>query len=105
MTLRTKEELLKHYSKGEITDFVQFDAFTDPECFDSMVAPSKDGYCYMLSLASEFFYPVWSVRVFVKPRTKKEIVVKALRGIADWIEKGYKDGEGVEFKADIISDL
>ena len=94
MALRTKEKLLEHYSKNEITDFTQFDAFTDPKCFDSVVMPSKDGIAYMNTLTSELMYPVWSVRVFVKPGTKKEIVLKALRGIAGWIEKDFKEGFG-----------
>ncbi len=91
MALRTKKKLLEHYSEGEITDFFQYDAFTSPDCFDSVVAPSKDGIAYMNTLTSELMYPVWSVRVFIKPGTKKEIAVKALRGIAGWIEKDFKD--------------
>ncbi|MBA7553009.1 hypothetical protein ES705_45591 [subsurface metagenome] len=91
MALRTKEKLLEHYSKAEISEFIQFDAFTDSKCFDSVVMPSKDGIAYMSTLTSELMYPVWSVRVFVKPGTEKEIAVKVLRGTADWIEKDFKD--------------
>lgn len=86
MALRTKKELLEHYNEGEITDFFQYDAFTNPKCFDSVVMPSKDGIAYMKTVSSELFDPMWSVRLFIKPGTKKDVVVKALRGITDWIE-------------------
>jgi len=86
MALRTKKELLEHYSKGEIVDLFQFDAFTDPKCFDGIVMPSKkDGIAYMNTLTSELMGPIWNVRVFIKPGTKKEVAIKALKGIADWI--------------------
>ncbi|MBA7637481.1 hypothetical protein ES703_45126 [subsurface metagenome] len=86
MALRTKKELLEHYGKGKITDFFQYDAFTNPKCFDSVIMPSKDGFAYTNTLTSELMYPGWNVRVFIKPGTKKGIAVKALRGIADWIK-------------------
>jgi len=86
MALRTKKKLLEHYSKGDVVDLYQYDAFTDPKCFDSVVAPSKkDGIAYFRLFTSELMYPMWNVRVFIKPGTKKEMVVKALKGILDWI--------------------
>ena len=89
MAMRTKKELLEHYSEAEIEEFYQFDAFTGG--FDSIVRPYKDGIAYFSLVSSELFAPAFSVRVFIRPGTKQRAVVKALRGIADWIEKSYND--------------
>ncbi|MBA7686578.1 hypothetical protein ES703_95028 [subsurface metagenome] len=89
MGMRTKKKLLEHYSEGEISEFTQFDAFPGPG--DSVLVPCKDGISYTYSISSELMSPCFVIRVLVTPGTKKEIAVKALRGIADWIEKSFKN--------------
>lgn len=102
MAIRTKKELLKHYSKAEMSEFIQFDAFADPKCFDGIVQPSPDGIAYMSLISSELMYPLFAVRVLITPGTKKRIVLKALKGIADWIERSHSDKS---FKSQLIEEI
>jgi len=89
MALRTKKELLEHYnSEREIREYYQFDAFLGPG--DSVLVPCKDGISYTALFSSELMGG-FTLRALIRPGTKKEIAVKALRGIADWIEKSFKN--------------
>jgi len=89
MALRTKKELLEHYnSEREIREYYQFDAFLGPG--DSVLVPCKDGIAYTVIFSSELMGG-FTLRALIRPGTKKEIAVKALRGIADWIEKSFKN--------------
>lgn len=70
--------------------------------FDSVVMPSKDGIAYMSLISTELMNSPFAVRVLIKPGTKKEIILKALIGIMDWISRSHSDKS---FKSQLTKEI
>jgi hypothetical protein len=75
--MKTKEELLKHYATKIPRHLKQYDIFTDPETWDSVVTPNS----VWMTETDELMGTPWTVRVLVDPRLSDKEAVKALNNI------------------------
>jgi len=105
--------ILARASRKRPVRLFQFDAFYMPEGGDSVMHPNEDGWALMGGQAIELFSSPWDIRVFVRPqilRQNKDLAAKALRSIADWVEKSdhlamgpwlaaYPEGIGIQEEA------
>lgn len=83
----SKQELLEHYSQKEPVEFIQFDAFGNPECFDSIIAPDEDGISLFAGESFDLMSGIWDVRVLItRERIDKQKTIRMLKKIIDWIE-------------------
>lgn len=83
MIEKTKEKLLEHYQEREPVKFIQYDVFTEE--FDDIVIPDKDGYSLWAGRTQELMSGNYAIRVLLKPDTKKELIIKGLEKVIDWI--------------------
>lgn len=84
-----KIDLLRHYNLKEPVKFIQYDIFT--KGFDSeIVIPDKDGYSLFRGTTEELMTGGYTLRVLIIPDTKKEIVIKGLKKVIEWVEKEPK---------------
>ena len=99
---KRKEEKLQHYSGKPLTEFIQFDVFTDQEK-DAVMNPDEDKECCFKSMTEELMTGYYAVRILIKPGTSKKVALRALRKISNWIEKDpgllqrEKDDDSVPF--------
>lgn len=80
-----KIDLLRHYNLREPVKFIQYDVFT--KGFDSIVIPDKDGYSLFRGTTEELMTGAYTIRALIIPDTKKEIVIKGLKKVIEWVER------------------
>ena len=83
--MKTKKELLEHYSEKKPTEFIQFDFFADQE--DSFLGSDEEGFSICRSETTELMNGYYKVRVLVKPDLEGELVIKGLEKLIAWIKK------------------
>ena len=87
--VKTKKELLDHYSTGDIHFFTQFDGWKiEPNQSDDVMKPDKDGFCLMAGYTEELRRSPkeLEVRVFVYKGTPAKNTIKHLKRIVKWIK-------------------
>ena len=80
--IKTKEKLLKHYSKKSPRYLKQYDIFTDPKIWDSVVTQNS----VWMTETYELMNAPWSVRVLVDPNVSDKELIKALEKIKSAIK-------------------
>ena len=80
-------EKLLHYFDKPLTQFNQFDVFTEVEPGDPIMRPDKDGDCILGGSTKELMSGQPAVRVLVVPGISSETIQRALKKIASWIKK------------------
>lgn len=94
-----KEKLLDHYKVIEPHPFIQFDVFSDPESFDGIVSPDKNGYCSFTAFTYELMTGSYGVRILINPKTPKDKVIGSLKKVVEWIsESKVLEGHIEKFK-------
>lgn len=83
--MKTKGELLEHYSEKVPKEFLQFDIFT--EGWDSVIVPNEDGVSIFQTETTELMTGRATIRILIIPGAKKEVVVNGLKSVTMWIEK------------------
>lgn len=83
---KEKAAKLLHYSKKEVSEFVQYDFFINCEG-DSLMSPDEDGDWCCHSNTIELMSGMPPVRILIVPGTPKEVVLRALCKIQNWIKK------------------
>lgn len=81
-----KTDLLRHYNRREPVKFIQYDIFTKG-FDDEIVIPDKDGYSLFRGTTEELMTGAYTLRVLIIPNTKKEIVIKGLKKVIEWVER------------------
>lgn len=83
---RNREELLAHYARRQVTEFVQYDGAADqkPDCAQT---PDDDGDVVRMGRTTELMHG-YPVRVLVKPDTSPADAARLLRKMATTIEAG-----------------
>jgi len=82
-----KIDKLLHYSERSLTEFNQFDVFTEVEPGDPIVKPDKDGDSVFGGSTKELMTGAPTVRVLILPGASPEAIKGALKKITSWIEK------------------
>ncbi len=75
--MKTKKELLKHYSTKNPRHLKQYDIFTDPKTWDSVVSPNS----VWMTETDELMSAPWTVRLLVNSNLSNKEVIKALNKI------------------------
>jgi hypothetical protein len=88
--MKTKKELLEHYSTGDIHSFIQFDGWKmRQDQSDSVMKPDKNGYVWMAGYTEELRHSPkeLAVRVLIHSGTSIDDTTKLLKGIIKWINR------------------
>ena len=96
--MKTKDELLKHYSNREPHLFYQMDGFFEPDGGDDVMHPDDDGDCLCSSETCELMTGITSVRVLITPATDKKTAIRQLEKIIDWIKRDEHFMQGIRRK-------
>ena len=84
--MKTKEELLKHYSTKSPRHLKQYDIFTDSKTWDSVITPNS----VWMTETDELMNSPWTVRVLVDPHLSSKEAVKALNNIKSLVASSDK---------------
>jgi len=96
---KAKVNKLLDYCEKDPRKFIQYDAFVNVEHGDDVVKPDKNGDSLFNSNTIELMTGNIGVRVLIVPGTTREITLRVLRKIADWIER---EPETLELKDDAV---
>ena len=88
--LKTKGELLEHYSKKEPNLFLQLDGDSSGEKIKDGEVIGQSGIAISARDTYELMSSCPDVRVLINPNTRKEDIEKILTTIIDYINKHYE---------------
>lgn len=93
---KVKADLLLKCSRKDPVRYKQYDAFTDPKCFDDDIKPWGDGVAYFSTETDELMHGS-NVRVLIRHDTSHAEALKAIKGILNWLKEFKCDRCGGQY--------
>lgn len=86
---QAKEELLKKYASGKVRKFLQLDGWYVPDSRDCIMRPDEEGDCIFSGITEEFRRSDedLAVRVFIHDGTSREVALRLLGKLRDWLAR------------------